>query len=77
MPWTVTTLYGQLILLNLDDIYQLEVAKRVHNFHSNRNRLFATVSSVHAHQTRSSTYGQYFCHQIALNLEKDQSGSTL
>jgi len=63
----VTPLYSQLNLLKLEDIHQLEIAKLMHNFHSNRmpntfDRLFTAVNSVHTHKTRSSTSGQYFCH---------------
>jgi len=61
--------YSQLNLLKLEDIHQLEIAKLMHNFHSNRmpntfDRLFTAVNSVHTHETRSSTSGQYFCHPV-------------
>ena len=56
-------------LLKLEDIHQLETAKLMHNFHSNRmpntfDRLFTAVNCVHTHETRSSTSGQYFCHPV-------------
>jgi len=65
----VTPLYSQLNLLKLEDIHQLEIAKLMHNFHNNRmpntfDRLFTAVNSVHTHETRSSTSGQYFCHPV-------------
>ena len=65
----VKPVYSQLNLLKLEDIHQLEIAKLMHNFHRNRmpntfDRLFTAVNSVHTHETRSSTSGQYFCHQV-------------
>jgi len=44
-------------------------SKLMHNFHSNTmpntfDRLFTAVHSVHTHETRSSTSGQYFCHPV-------------
>jgi len=55
--------------LKLDDIYQLEIAKLMHNVRSDIlsstfNRPLTTVSSVHTHQTRSSTSSQYFCNPV-------------
>ena len=55
----VTPLFSQLNLLKLEDIHQLEIAKLMHSFHSNRtpntfDRLFTAVNSVHTHETRSS-----------------------
>ena len=68
-----TPLHGQLNLLKLDDIYQLEIAKPMHNVYSNRirrtfDRLFTAVNSVHTHQTRSSTHAQYFCRPVSAGL---------
>jgi len=65
----VTPLYSQLNLLKLDDIYQLVIANLMHNFHNNRlpktfDCLITAVNSVHTHETRGSTSGQYFCHPI-------------
>ena len=74
ISWTcfrchVTPVYSQLNLLKLEDIHQLEIAKLMHNFHSNRmpntfDHLFAAVNCVHTRETRSSTSGQYFCHLV-------------
>jgi len=55
----VTPVYSQLNLLTLEDIHQLEIAKLMHNFHSNRmpntfDSLFTAVNCVHTHETRSS-----------------------
>jgi len=66
----VTPLYSQLHLLKLEEIHQLEIAKLMHNFHSNRmpntfDHPFTAVKSVHTHETRSSTFGQYFCHPVS------------
>ena len=63
----VTPLYSRLNLLKLKDIHQLEIAKPMHNFHSNRmpntfDRLFTVVNSVHTHE--ASTSGRYFCHPV-------------
>ena len=63
----VTPLYSQLHLLKQEDIHQLEIARVMHNFHSNRmpntfDRLFTAVNSFLTNETRSSTSGQYFCH---------------
>ena len=65
----VTPRYSQLNLLKLDDIYQLEIANLMHNFHRNRmpntfDRLFTAVNSVHTHEPRSSTSDQYVCHPV-------------
>ena len=65
----VTPVYSQLNLLKLEDIHQLEIAKLMHNFHSNRmpnmfDSLFTAVNCVHTHETISSTSGQYFCHPV-------------
>jgi len=80
------TLYSQVNLLKLDDIYHLEIAKLMHNCHSNRvlstfDRLFTAVNSVHTHQTRSSASGQYFCYpvcsqygKILIKLKGQESG---
>ena len=64
-----TPAYSQLNLLKLEDIHQLEIAKLMHNFHSSRmpntfDRLFTAIHSVHTHENRSSTSGQYFCHPV-------------
>ena len=80
MPCTVTPLYSQLNSLKLKDIHQLEIAKLMHNFHSSRmpntfDRLFTAVNSVHIHETRTSTSGNYSVTQSAPNMEKDQSNS--
>ena len=50
----VTPVYSQLNLLKLEDMHQPEIAKHMHNFHSNRmpntfDRLFTAVSCVHTH----------------------------
>jgi len=55
--------------LKLEDVHQLEIAKLLHNFHSNRmpntfDHLFAAVNSVHTHETRRSASSQYFCHPV-------------
>ena len=65
----VKPFYSQLNLLKLDDIHQVEITKLMHNFHTSRmpntfDRLFTAVNSVHTHETRSSTSGQYFCHPV-------------
>ena len=61
----VTPLYSQLNLLKMEDIHQLEIAKLMHNFRSNRMPNTVTaVNPVHTHETRSSTSGQYFCHPV-------------
>ena len=65
----VTSVCSQLNLLKLEDIHQLEIAKLMQNFHSNRmpntfDRLFTAVCCVHTHETRSSSSGQYFCHPV-------------
>jgi len=44
-------------------------------YHSNRmpnvfDRLFTAVKSAHAHETRSSTSGQYFCHPVCSQYRK-------
>ena len=75
-----TPLCGQLNLLKVDDIYQLEITKLMHNFHSNRipgtfDRLFTAVNSVHTHETRIYTSGQYFCHPVCSKYGKDPSSS--
>jgi len=69
--WTLSckTLYDQINFLKPDDIYQLEINKLTHTFHSNRmpstfDHLFTAIYSVHTHQTRSSTSDQYFCHPV-------------
>ena len=80
----VTPVYRQLNLLKLEDIHQLEIAKLMHNFHSNRmpntfDRLFTAVNCVHTHETRSST--SYFCHPVCSqygkrsNSKAQESGS--
>jgi len=61
--------------LKLEDIYQLEIAKLLHNFHGSRmpntfDRLFTAVNFVHTHETRSSTSGQYFCHPVCFQYGK-------
>ena len=77
----VTPVYSQLNLLKLEDIHQLEIAKLMHNFHSNKmpntfDRLFTAVNCIHTHETISSTSGQYTSViQSAPNMEKDQSNS--
>ena len=65
----VTPFFSQLNLLKLEDIHQLQIAKLMHSFHSNRmpntfDRLFTAVNSIHTHETRNSTSGQYFCHPV-------------
>ena len=80
MSWSsyrshVTPIYGHLRLLKLADIYQLEIAKLMHSFHSGRmpntfDHLFTTVSSVHSHHTRSSTSGQFFQYPACSNFGK-------
>ena len=65
----VTPICSQLNLLKLEDIHQLEIAKLMHNIHSNRkantfDRLFTAVNYDHTHETRSSTSGQYICHPV-------------
>jgi len=76
------TLYSQLNSLKLKDIHQLEIAKLMHNFHSNRmpntfDRLFTAVNSVHTHKTRSSTSGQYFCHPVWKKINQIQRPKNL
>jgi len=71
----VTPVYSQLNLLKLEDIHQLEIAKLMNSFHSNRmpnkfDSLFTAVNSVHTHETRSSTSGQYFCHPVCCQCGK-------
>jgi len=69
-----TLLYGQSNLLKLHDIYQLEIAELMHNFHSNRmpntfDRLFTVVNSVHTHENRCFTSGQS-CHPVCCQYGK-------
>ena len=61
----ITPLYKKLNLLKLDDIYNLELGKIMHKFHSsnlpdNFNHLFRPVNQVHCHATRSATRDAYF-----------------
>ena len=51
----VTPLFSQLNLLKLEDMHQLEIAKLMHSFHSNRmpntfDHLFTAVNCVHTHK---------------------------
>jgi len=61
-------------------VHQLENAKLMHNFHSNRmpstfDRLVTAISSVHTCQTRSSTLANTSVTQSALSMGKYQSGA--
>ena len=68
--WYISALYT--------DIFQLEIAKLMHNFHSNRmpntfDRLFTAGNSVHTHET--IPLANTSVTQSARNMEKDQSNS--
>ena len=58
-------------------MHQLEIAKLMHNFHSNRmpntfDRLFTAVNCVHTHETRSLPQANTSVTESAPNMEKDQ-----
>jgi len=57
-------LYAQLKILNLNDIYKLEIAKLMHNFKhdclpSVFNYLFTKLDNIHSYNTRQKTSQEY------------------
>ena len=62
---TVTSLYKTLSFLKLDDIYQLELAKFMHQLHHKKfktalkNRV-VDISKIHSHNTRTKHNIVYF-----------------
>ena len=75
--WTKTrlkSLYEQLQVLNIDDIYKLEVAKfmaevnlnKVPVFCSNQSTIFRTLSSIHTYSTRSASSKSFYVQRTSL-----------
>ena len=58
-------LYKYLSLLEVDDIYKLEIGKIVHEMHAgnppdNLKQLFTPLNQIHSYATRSATRGAFF-----------------
>ena len=73
----VSPLYKKLNLLEIDDIYILEIGKFMHRLHWGRipvnfDQLFTPVSQAHSHATRAATQGGYIW-QMALTVKGKRS----
>ena len=73
----VTKLYKELIFLKLNEIYQLELAKFMHQL--NYSRLpdmyydqFTKVEEIHSHDTRQAKKALYFLPRVAKSVGKLQ-----
>ena len=65
-----TSIYHQLNLLKINDIYHLKIAKMMHCLHNGKlpqtfDDYFVPVTSVHTHLTRKATHCKYFLHSIS------------
>ena len=70
-------LYEQLQVLNIDEIYKLEVAKvnlnKLPVFCSNQSTIFRTLSSIHTYSTRRSVSSKSFYVQRTSLIKTNQS----
>ena len=69
------TLYHELKLLKVKDIYHLEMAKFMYLFHYNKlpnlfNQYFTSSKTVHKYNTRCTSYNNFYLHAINFNAAK-------
>jgi len=72
----ITPLYKSLNILQLHDIYKLELAKLMHKFHhemlpTSFKDLFQKMAEVHCHNTRYAPNQNYFIQQVSTNSGKE------
>jgi len=63
------SLFFQLQFLNINDLYQFEIAKIMHKIHNNSTNLskcnlFRKTAKIHTHNTRSNSNTDYFIPRI-------------
>ena len=71
------TLYHELKLLKVKDMYHLVVAKFMYLFHHNKlsnlcNQYFTFTKTVHKYNTRCTSYSNFYLHAINSMLPKKQ-----
>ena len=69
---TNNSLFQKLKILKIKDIYHLELAKFMYQYHNSKlpkvfDKYFTCANTVHKHDTRSASLSNYYLHSIITN----------